>query len=122
MDFKLSHNVDSGDFVRVPNGGDYHNGIFGNLLLKIQVDRTDLWEKSTEDLIYTKTYETVKDMMEDEIVIPHPKGEIKVKKPEVLDTSSPLRIRHKGYMSQVRQGDLFVKQVVKLKRDPSNNQ
>ena len=122
LDFRLSHNVDSGDFVRVPNGGDYHNGMFGNLLLKIQVDKTNLWEKSTEDLIYTKTYENIKDMMEDEITIPHPKGEIKVKKPEVLDTSSPLRIRNKGYMSQVRQGDLFVKQVVKLKRDPSNNQ
>jgi DnaJ-class molecular chaperone len=61
-------------------------------------------------------------MMEDEITIPHPKGEIKVKKPEVLDTSSPLRIRNKGYMSQIRQGDLFVKQVVKLKRESSNNQ
>jgi molecular chaperone DnaJ len=122
LDFRLSHNVDSGDFVRVPNGGDYHNGMFGNLLLKIQVDKTNLWEKSTEDLIYTKTYETIEDMMEDEITIPHPKGEIKVKKPEVLDTSSPLRIRNKGYMSQIRQGDLFVKQVVKLKRESSNNQ
>ena len=121
LDFKLSHNVDNGDFVRVPNGGDYHHGTFGNLLLKIQLDRSELWEKSTEDLIYTKTYRSVEEMMEDEIVVPHPKGEIKIKKPEVLDTSSPLRVRHKGYMSAERQGDLFIKQVVKLKREPSSN-
>ena len=122
LDFKLSHNVDDGDFIRVPNGGDYHNSTFGNLLLKIQLNRSELWEKSTEDLIFTKIYTTIEDMMEDEIVVPHPKGEIKIKKPDVLDTSSPLRVRNKGYMSPVRQGDLFIKQVVKLKREPSNNQ
>jgi len=121
LEFKLSHNVDNGDFVRVPNGGDYYNGVFGNLLLKIQMDRSELWEKSTEDLIFTKTYTSVQDMMEDEITVPHPKGEIKVKKPETMDTSSPLRVRHKGYMSADRQGDLFIKQVVKIKREPSNS-
>lgn len=120
MDVKLSHNVDGGDFIRVPNGGDYSNGTFGNLLLKINMTKSELWEKSTEDLIFTKTYTSVEEMMEDEITIPHPSGEIKIKKPETLDTSSPLRVKLKGFISAVRQGDLFVRQVVKIKRPTSD--
>lgn len=120
VEVKLSHNVDSGDFIRVPNGGDYINGTFGNLLIKIQMERNELWEKSTEDLIYNKVYTTVEEMMEDEISVPHPSGEIKIKKPETLDTSIPLRVKNKGYISASRHGDLFVKQTVKIKRESSS--
>jgi molecular chaperone DnaJ len=117
IEIKLSHNIDNGDFIRVPNGGDYQNGAFGNLLIKVQLNRNELWEKSMEDLVYTKVYTTVEEMMEDEIIIPHPSGEIKIKKPDVVDTGSPLRVRTKGYTSSVRHGDLFVKQVIKIKRE-----
>jgi DnaJ-class molecular chaperone len=96
--------------------GDYHNSVgFGNLLVKINMTNTNTWEKMGNDLIYINVlnYEELKN---DDFIIPHPDGELKLKFPEMFDTSVPLRVKNKGFKKDER-GDLYVRNVVKFKRN-----
>lgn len=113
--FKLNHGVDDGDFIRMSNGGDYFNGYYGDLLIRIKMGKTNEWEKMGNDLIYNKTYDD-KTIYDDSVEIPHPNGNIMVKKPEIFDTSVPLRIKGKGFTTNGFNGDMFLKQTVKFKR------
>jgi hypothetical protein len=44
--------------------------------------------------------------------VPHPSGSLNIKLPVDLDTSTPLRIKNKGYQN----GDLIINQYFKFKR------
>jgi len=53
--------------------------------------------------------------MKDEVLIPHPDGELNIKLPKVMDTSKPLRVRGKGFkLDQI--GDLLINQIVRFER------
>jgi len=114
--FKIPHGSDSGDFYRLDGLGDYYNQVgFGNLLVKVNMVSNDLWEKNGNDLIYTNVlgYE---DLKNEDFSVPHPSGDMKLKFPNFFDTSTPLRVKGKGY-SRESIGDLYVKNVVKFKRN-----
>ena len=116
LKFKIPHGSDSGDFYRLDGLGDYHNPVgFGNLLVKINMTNTNTWEKMGNDLIYINVlnYEELKN---DDFTVPHPDGELKLKFPEMFDTSVPLRVKNKGFKKDER-GDLYVRNVVKFKRN-----
>jgi molecular chaperone DnaJ len=113
--FKLNHGVDDGDFVRLQNAGDFINGNYGDLLLRVRMNKSPEWEKIGKDLIYNKIYDD-KTMYEENIEVPHPTGNIMIKKPEIFDTIVPLRVKGKGYSSNEGPGDLYIKQIVKFKR------
>jgi len=115
LKFKLNHGADDGDFVRMSNGGDYFNGYYGDLLLRLRMTKNNDWEKVGNDLIYNKTYDD-KTMYDDSVEIPHPNGNIIVKKPEIFDTTVPLRIRGKGFTTNGLNGDMYLKQTVKFRR------
>lgn len=115
LDIKLQHNADDGQFYRVEGGGDFTNGAYGNLLIKLRMVNTDDFEKIGEDLIYT-VYLSYEDLTNDTIEVPHPDGNIKVSYPEIFDSSKPLRLRGKGYRGG-RTGDMYIKTVVKFKRE-----
>ena len=120
--FKIPHGSDSGDFFRMDNLGDYHNQIgFGNLLLKINMLSDELWEKMGNDLIYINVL-NYKDLQKEEFNVLHPNGEIKLKFPEFFDTSTPLRVKGKGYHKETPAGDLYIRNVVKFKRNFSKGE
>ncbi len=93
------------------NKGDYSNGIYGNLVLKINIIPENNFEKNMNDLVYN-AYLTLEDLKKDTMEIPHPAGKMSIKLPDDFDSSKPLRVKSKGFSG----GDLFVKLFVKFRR------
>ena len=116
----IHHGVDDGEFYRLESAGDYHNGYYGNLLIKIRMIPEPLWEKMGDDLVYHNIVD-YNGLMNESIEIPHPDGKISIKYPDLFDTSNPMRIKGKGY-KKGRVGDLYIKNFVKFKRSEITNQ
>ena len=111
---KLPHGVDDGQFFKMQGKGDYNNGVYGNLVIRVKMAPESNFEKSENDLVYN-AFLTLEDLTKDNLEIPHPSGNISIKIPEDFDTSKPLRVKSKGFKSN-GVGDLFVKLFVKFKR------
>ena len=111
---KLPHGADDGQFFRLGGKGDFQNGGYGNLVLRVKIVSENNFEKNGNDLIYN-TYLNLDDLNKDSINIPHPSGDISIKMPDDFDTSKPLRIKAKGFNTN-GVGDLYVKLIVKFKR------
>jgi molecular chaperone DnaJ len=113
ISIKLPHGVDDGQFLRLQGKGDYKDGIYGNLVLRIIVTPENNFEKLGNDLIYN-AYFDLESLKKDSLAISHPKGNITVKLPNEFDSSKPLRVKSKGFNNV---GDLFVKLNVKFTRN-----
>jgi len=113
---KLPHGIDEGQFLKLQDKGDFQQGMYGNLILKVKVTPENNFEKSGNDLVYN-TYLNLSDIQNDELDIPHPDGKLNIKLPNEFDTSKPLRVKSKGYSLEGR-GDLFIKLFVRFKRNP----
>ena len=113
ISIKLPNGVDNGQFFKLQGSGDYHQGMYGNLVIKVNLVPENDFEKSGNDLIYN-SYLTIKEIQKDSIEIPHPDGVLNIKLPNEFDTSRPLRVKSKGYGD----GDMFIKLFVKVKRTP----
>ena len=111
ISIKLPHGVDDGQFLRVHGKGDFHNGIYGNLVIRIEVKNIKDFEKFGDDLIYNKFFD-LNELKNDSFIVPHPSGDLSVKMPPMFDTSVPLRVKSKGYNN----GELFIKLFVKFTR------
>jgi len=108
---KLPHGIDDGQFLRLQGKGDFHNGIYGNLVVRIKVIPENNFEKFGNDLIYNK-FLNLDDIKKDSFILPHPNGELSVKFPPVFDSSVPLRVKSKGFNG----GELYIKLFVKFTR------
>jgi molecular chaperone DnaJ len=111
ISIKLPHGIDDGQFLKVHGRGDFHNGIYGNLIIRIKVKNENNFEKFGDDLIYNK-YLNLEELKMDSFVVPHPSGDLSIKMPPVFDTSVPLRVKSKGYNN----GELYIKLFVKFTR------
>lgn len=109
----LPKGISDGQLIKASGMGDYHNGMFGDVIIKINLIPQDGFEKSNGDLIYSK-FLTLEDFNKDHIEIPHPDGPLNIKTPDVIDTSRPLKVRGKGYKNE--NGDLYVKMYVRHTR------
>jgi len=109
LNITLPHGIDSGQYLRIENQGDYRNGEYGDLIIQVTVVSKDGYEKINNDLVYSLflDMETIKDKKYN---IPHPNGNMLVDAPKVFDTSKPLRVRGMGYNG----GDMYVKLHVKF--------
>ena len=117
LKFKIPHGSDSGDFFRLDGLGDYYQERgFGNLLIKINMTSDEQWEKMGNDLVYINFLD-YDDLKKYDFNVPHPNGEMKLKFPEIFDTSTPLRVRGKGFHKETPIGDLYVRSVVRFKRN-----
>jgi len=103
--------VDNGQFVKVPELGDFRGGDYGDLVIQIELEPKDNYEKINNDLVYT-LFLDMDSLKSEKYSIPHPDGELSVPAPKVFDTSKPLRLRGKGYSG----GDMYVKLHVKFER------
>jgi DnaJ-class molecular chaperone len=115
LKINLTHGIDDGEYYRVDGGGDFHNGVYGNLLLKVNMVKDENWEKLGDDLIYHNIVD-LKGLESDSVEIPHPEGKISIKYPETFDTSTPMRVKNKGYRRE-RIGDMYIKNTVRFKRE-----
>lgn len=109
----LPKGLDEGAFLRIQEKGDYTNGIFGDLVIRIKLIHNPQFEKSGNDLIYNHFFD-LESLKNDSIEVPHPEGKILVKLPLEFDTTRSLRVKGKGFMNQ---GDMYVKLHVRFKRE-----
>lgn len=112
---KLPHGVDDGQFFKMQGKGDYSNGIYGNLVIRVKMTSEKGFEKVGDDLIYN-AFLSLDDLNNSDFKLPHPSGDLSIKLPEEFDTSKPLRVKSKGFKGQHGNGDLFIKLFVKYKR------
>jgi len=106
IDFEVPKGVDDGTFFKSHGGGDYLNGNYGDMLLKVEIVEENNFEKIGSDLIYN--YElTVDNLEEQKIKIPHPDGDISINFPDEIETKKPLRVKGKGFYKG--NSDLYVK-------------
>ena len=108
---KLPAGVDSGQYLKLVDLGDFRNGEYGDLVIQIEVVNSDGFEKLNNDLIYNIVL-NLEEVQNDKYVIPHPDGNLNVSAPKTFDTSKPLRVRGKGYNG----GAMYIKLNVKFDR------
>jgi len=106
--------IDNGQYLRLEGMGDFISGMYGNLLLQIEVFGENNFDKNDNDLIYTAIF-NLDDLQKENFDIPHPDGLLTVKVPKEFDTDQPLRIKGKGFKMNPF-GDLYVKLRVKLSK------
>jgi molecular chaperone DnaJ len=116
---KLPHGIDNGQFLKIQNKGDYINGVYGNLVLKINLVEEDKFEKMNNDLIFNAII-SYEDLLNETITVPHPSGQMSVKIPTIFDTTKPLRVKGKGFQT-TEFGDLYVKLNVKFNKTHLKN-
>lgn len=112
INFKLPKGVDSGQFLKLENFGDFRQGEIGDLVIQIDLIEKDGFEKINNDLIYN-LFLNLEGMKNDKLKVPHPDGDLMMEQPKIFDTSKPLRLKGKGYNG----GDMYVKLNVKFERN-----
>lgn len=112
LKINLPVGIDDSQFLKMMGYGDYGNGEYGNLVMRVNIVPEDNWEKLGNDLVYNMVY-GYEDLKLTSIQVPHPNGEIVINLPKEFNTSIPLRVKGKGFVG----GDLFVKQHVKFTKD-----
>jgi len=111
INISIPPNVDNGDFLRVQNSGDYHPNIKnnGDLIIKVNLINVEGFEKIGADLIFNKTLTPIELLVETDMIIKHPEGDLNVKIPYQLSTDKPLRILNKGYKTNQGKGNFYIK-------------
>ena len=111
INVKLPNGVDSGQYLKLADLGDFRNGEYGDLVIQIEVVPQDGFEKMNNDLIYN-LFLNLEEAQKEKFTIPHPDGDLIMNALNTFDTSKPLRLRGKGYPG----GDMFIKLNVRFDR------
>ena len=118
---KIPNGIGEGQFLRLQGKGDYFNGVYGNLIVRIFVVPENNFEKREQHLIHQMTL-GYNELKNDSMEIPHPNGKISIKIPDEFDTTKPLRIKHRGYRDEMGNiGDLIIYLNVKFNRKEISN-
>jgi molecular chaperone DnaJ len=115
VEVQLPVGIDEGQFIRLQGVGDFRNGVYGNLVVRIKLVSDNNFEKYGPHLVYN-VYFTLEDLKNSDFEIPHPDGTVRLKFPKVFDTTKPLRVKSKGFKGEMV-GDLLVNQHVRFERD-----
>ena len=115
LDISLPHGIDNGQFLRLNGMGDFKNGVYGVLVVRVELKPEDGFSKVNNHLVYD-AFITLDELKSGNLTIPHPDGELSIKLPKQVDTSKPLRIKSKGFKLDIV-GDLIINQFVKFQRD-----
>jgi len=115
LKIKIPRGISDGQFFRMAEKGDYFNGIFGNLIIRVVIVPENNFDKKENDLVYNACLD-YKQLTDENYNIPHPNGELSIKIPDEIDTTKPLRIKHKGYTFDNFTGDLIINLNVKFNR------
>ena len=108
---KLPVGVDESQFLKLSGNGDYSNGGYGNLVIKVNVVSDNNFEKIGDDLVYNAFF-NYEDLSKATLNVPHPLGDLTITLPKEFDTTKPLRVKSKGFNNK----DMFVRLYVKFVR------
>ena len=114
ININLPHGISDGQLIKASSMGDYYNGLFGDLILKVKITPQDGFDKVNNDLVYNYQM-SLDDFNKDTLDVPHPSGSLNIKLPEEIDTTKPLRVKGKGFRNEGI-GDFYVNMYVKHKR------
>ena len=114
VQFKIPIGIDNGQMIKIQNYGDFNNGMYGDLIVRMDLIPDSNFEKDGNNLVYTATF-GLDDLKLGTIEVPHPDGNLSINLPQEFDTNVPLRVRGKGFRVNPL-GDLYVKLRVKFKR------
>lgn len=115
IEINLPHGVDNGQFLRLNGMGDFRNGVYGDLIIRIDLKPEKNFDKLGNNLVYN-VFMSLEDLKNGSITVPHPEGNLSVKLPKNIDTSIPLRVKLKGFKLETI-GDLIINQYVKYSKD-----
>ena len=108
---KLPEGIDNGQYLRLANLGDFKNGENGDLIVQVELNPKDGYEKMNNDLIYNLSL-NIDEIQREKFLVPHPDGTLSMDAPKIIDTSKPLRLRGKGFKG----GDFYVKLNLRFER------
>jgi molecular chaperone DnaJ len=111
LKIKIPVGADNGQFLKLENLGDFKHGEYGNLVIQIELEPKNNFEKINNDLIYN-LFLDLEGIQKEKYSIPHPDGDLNVDAPKIIDTSRPLRLRGKGFFG----GDMYVKLNLRFER------
>ena len=114
VEIQLPHGIDNGQFLRLQGMGDFVDGNFGDLIIKVNLASEQNFDRVGSHLVYNY-FMTLDELQNGELKIPHPDGELIVKLPNNIDTSKPLRVKSKGFKIDVV-GDLMINQYLRYSR------
>jgi molecular chaperone DnaJ len=114
---KIPHGVSDGQFFRMRSKGDFSNGTYGDLIIRVFLKPDNNFEKLNSDLVYNAFFD-LNDLMKDSYEIPHPEGKLTIALPKEFDTTKPLRVKKKGFNDDTtnKRGDLIIRLNVKFVR------
>lgn len=116
VDVSLPKGIDDGQFLRLKELGDFRNGLYGDLIIRIMIEKEKNFEKYGNSLVYN-SYLTIDEFNKDSFLIPHPDGDLTIKFPSMIDTSKPLRVKGKGFNANGVRGDLLINQYLKYTKN-----
>lgn len=107
----IPKNVDNGNFMRIAGKGDYNQSmkLRGDLILQVKLDLTDNFEKNGNDLIYYLKLNVLDVLLQRQVKLPHPEGDLMINLPKNISSDKPLRLVKKGYRGEHDSGDFYVK-------------
>jgi molecular chaperone DnaJ len=112
--FAIPKNTEDGDLLKLAGKGDNTlEGGDGDLIFKIQIERDECFEKNLSDLIYHLDLSAEEFLTYENVILPHPDGELHINLPDHLETNKPLRVKGKGFRGKGQHGDFYVKMNVR---------
>lgn len=106
----IPKSVDDGDFLRVPNMGDFtpNQGV-GDLVVQIKMINDGVFQKMGHNLYMSLKVSPEAIFVKDDIKLDHPEGQLMIKFPPKFNTSTPVRLKNKGYYTADGRGDFIIK-------------
>ncbi|EAI5466883.1 J domain-containing protein [Campylobacter lari] len=102
---KISHGIKDGEKLRIRGKGKSFQGQKGDLILKVELEKSDEYEREDDDL-YKKVEISLKTaLFGDKISVHTPRKEVKITIPP--NSKNNQKIRLKGYGVQNRKTDLY---------------
>lgn len=112
---KIPAGIDDGDRIRLEGKGEIgSSGEAGDLYVRVNVRRHDIFERDGEDLYCEAPVNIITATLGGEIIIPTLEGEVKIKVPKGTQTGKRFRLRGKGITSirHAAKGDLYIQIMV----------
>jgi molecular chaperone DnaJ len=110
--FQIPKDIQDGQFIKLYGQGDFSNGQNGDLLIRVEMEPQEGFERINNDLVYNHYFTSIEDLNKSEIIVNSYNEKMSIKLPKTIDTSSPLRVKGKG----IDGGDLFIRTHLRYER------
>jgi len=119
IQIKIPHGSDDGELLRIQNMGDFQDGAYGDLIVKVSLAQGEGMYKDGDNLFYDAVL-TLDELKKGEFDVAHPEGKLTIKLPNTLTTQTPLRVKGKGF-KRSGFGDFYLNIDLSIDRTQLNN-